>query len=136
MHYNSIKQFKFTEGINEVMNHEKYELISFSDFNGTIIMITIDAVLLKPNEIEEVRYMFENEVNRQKELDDWNNKYKELLGTMGESNMDDNYNPKNEDVSVKGSVSTKNDILALTQEQIMRQICKENFKYERNKEIP
>lgn len=113
------------------MNREKYELISFSDFTGTIIMITIDATALKSNEIEEVRCMFQDEVNRRKELDEWNNKYKEQLETLGNDyhNVNGNYNPKDEEVTVLAPPLAKNELLCLTEEKIMRDICNTHFKY-------
>lgn len=129
--YNGAKRFAFAEGINEVMDREKYELISFSDFAGTIIMITVDATPLKSNEIENVRHMFRDEVDRRKELDEWNDKYKERFGTMGENNVDDDYSPREDEVPIPGAIPTKNDILGMTQEQISRRICEENFKYKR-----
>jgi len=84
---------------------------------------------LKSNEIEDVRNMFRNEVNRRKELDEWNDKYKERFGAMGENNVDDNYSPRDDELSTPDTIPTKNDMLGMTQEQISRRICEENFKY-------
>lgn len=109
------------------MDQNKNELISFSDSTGTIMMITIDVVVMKPKDIEDVKSVFTNEVNLRKELDAWNEKYREQFGTMGENNIDD-YKLSEQKPSVV-TIPVESAPPILTPDQIKRKLCDETFKY-------
>jgi len=123
MHYIGAEPFKCAKDINEVMDQDKYELISFSDSAGKIMMFTIDTTAMKPSEIEEVGRMFQKEVDRRRELDAWNDTYKEQFKPTIENYVDD-YD------STEEQVPTENNNQNLTAEQIKRKTCNKNFKYE------
>lgn len=126
IHYIGTEQLKFAEGINKVLDQNKNELISFSDSAGTIMMVTIDVVALKPKDIEDIENVFTNEVELRKELDAWNEKYKEQFGSIGENNVDEyKTNEKKPPIS---TISIELFQPALTPKQIKRKICDETFK--------
>lgn len=125
IHYIGAERFRFAEGINEVMDQNKNELISFSDSAGTIMMVTIDVVAMKPKDMEDAENVFMNEVNLRKELDAWNEKYREQFGTMGENNVDDYKSTDRKPPTI--AIESAPPIL--TAEQIKRKLCDETFKY-------
>lgn len=86
------------------------------------MMITIDTTALKPSEIEEVGRMFQKEVDRRRELDAWNDTYREQFKSTRENDADD-YD------STEEQVPTQNDDQNLTAEQIKRKTRNENLKY-------
>lgn len=119
----------FAEGLNEMMDYRKNELICFSDSAGTIMVITMDAVAPKADEIREVGRMFQKEVDRRRELDEWNEKYKIRFGSIGENNVDDYNLIENPATIPTSEISTAAQPgPTLTQEQIRRKICDETFK--------
>lgn len=91
------------------------------------MMITVNAIVLEPDEIEEVGRVFQKEVDRRKELDAWNDKYKEEFGSIGENNMDDR-DYKSNDIQIPVSVQIENPPQTLTPEQIKKKICDDTFK--------
>lgn len=123
IHYIGADRFEYAEGINELMNDEKYELIGFSDSAGTVTMIAIDAVALTPSEIADVGRMFQKEVDRRRELDAWNVKYNELFGPGRENDndRDSSEEPK--------KVQTESGQRKSTAEQAKRKTRDETFKY-------
>lgn len=126
IHYIGREQLKFAEGLNEIMNYNKHELISFSDSTGAIMMVTVDAIILEQSEIEDIGRVFQKEVDWRKELDAWNEKYKLEYGSIGENNMDDrSYRPSEIPTMVQ---MEKRQSTTMTQEQIKRQVCEETFR--------
>lgn len=90
-------------------------------------MVTIDVVAMKSKDIEDVECVFTNEVNLRKELDAWNEKYREQFGTMGENNVDDYKSTDKKQPLTTIPIESAPPIL--TPEQIKRKICDETFKY-------
>lgn len=125
IHFIGTEKFKFAGGIHDVMDYEKNELISFSDSNGTVILATTDTVALEPSEIENIGKIFRKEVDRRNEMDAWNDKYKELFGSIGENNIDE-YDPTTEKISPI-SFEVKSVEPTLTPGQIKRKICDEVY---------
>jgi len=67
--------------------------------------------------------MFQKEVDRRRELDAWNDTYREQFKSTRKNDEDD-YN------STEEQVPAENDNQHLTVEQIKRKTRNENFKYE------
>ncbi|CAH1731486.1 unnamed protein product [Aphis gossypii] len=119
IHFIDTKRLIFNEGIHEVLNYKKNELISFSDASGTIMMMTTDAVVMESNTIEEVGRVFQKEVVWRKELDAWNSKCKEEFRSMAEN--DENIRDYRKIKShVPDSVHSDNIQPTLSQEQIKK----------------
>lgn len=89
-------------------------------------MITMEAILLEQNEIEDIGRVFQKEVDWRKELDAWNEKYKIEYGSIGENNMDDR-NFKSTEMP-NWNQTEKHRSTTMTQEQINRQVCDETFR--------
>eukprot|EP00102_Acyrthosiphon_pisum_P020917 XP_016658127.1 PREDICTED: uncharacterized protein LOC100571197 [Acyrthosiphon pisum] len=135
IHFIGTERLIFSEGIHEVMNYKKNELISFSDSTGAIMMITTDVPVMEPNTIEEVGRVFEKEVIWRKELDGWNSKYKEEFRAMRENDVgsQDYWEIKSH---VPNSVHSDNLQPTLSQEQIKRKIWDETFNWCFNRKGP
>jgi hypothetical protein len=126
IHFIDAEQLKFSEGINELLNYNKNELIGFSDSNGMIWMITISATILEKNKIEEVGNIFQKEIDRRRELDAWNIKYKEEYGPVEENEVDDSHCESTEPFE---QISENDDVKLLPKSKsIKRQICHETIK--------
>lgn len=127
IHFIGAEQLIFSEGINDLLNYKKNELISFSDSNGMIWMITVGATVLEKNQIEEVGRIFQKEIDRRRELDAWNVKYKEAHGPIGEMDLDDSHCESTEPY---GQIPAENEEekQVSKSKQIKRQICDETFK--------
>lgn len=127
IHFIGTERLMFTEGIHEVMNYKKNELISFSDSTGTIMIITTDVPVVEPNIIEEVGRVFQKEVIWRKELDVWNSKYKEEFRSIKENDADSqDYRAVKSHVS--NSIHSDDLQPTLSQEQMKRKIWDETFK--------
>lgn len=129
IHFVGTEQFGFADGINETLNCAKNELISFSDAVGTVRIITVDAAVLSPDEIELVGRMFQKEVDWRRELDVWNENYKTEFGSIGEySEADDCECARSVVVQMTPAQNEPPPVPVLTPEQIKRKICDETFK--------
>ncbi|XP_060848211.1 dynein axonemal intermediate chain 3-like isoform X2 [Rhopalosiphum padi] len=135
IHFIDTEWLTFTEGLHEVLNYKKNELISFSDSTGTIMMITTDAVVMEPNTIEEVGRVFQKEVIWRKELDAWNSKYKEEFRSIAE-NDEDGRDYKAIKSYKPNSVHSDNIQPTLSQEQIKRNIIDETLNWCFNQKGP
>uniref|UniRef100_A0A2S2R2B2 WD repeat-containing protein 63 n=1 Tax=Sipha flava TaxID=143950 RepID=A0A2S2R2B2_9HEMI len=131
IHFIDAEQLKFSEGINELLNYNKNELIGFSDSNGMIWMITISATILEKNKIEEVGNIFQKEIDRRRELDAWNIKYKEEYGPVEENEVDDSHCESTEPFE---QILENDDVKLLPKSKsIKRQICHETIKWYLNR---
>lgn len=90
-------------------------------------MITVEAMSVKSTDIEEVGHVFQREVDWRRELDVWNEKYKERFGSLDEKNIDDNKSTKK--LQIPASVSTQDGRTTVTLTQMKRKIYDETFKY-------
>jgi len=118
----------FAHNVSEMMNYKKNRIICFSDSAGTVMVMTIRASILKPNEIEEVRNQFQKELDWLTELDDWNDKYKKEFGPLGEYDVDDHdYKAMQSD---EQPLAVESEFIQpiLSQDQIKKTICDETFK--------
>lgn len=89
-------------------------------------MISVDTIKLKPNECQEVGRVFQKEVDRRRELDAWNEKYKEEFETKG-NNTTDNHLPTYK-LQVPTSIQIENVQSPLKPKQMKTQIYNEIFK--------
>lgn len=126
MHYVGIERFGFAEGINGVMDCGRNELIGFSDSVGTVRMVTVNATVPGPGEVERVGHMFQKEVDRRRELDAWNDKYKTEFGSKSENDVDaDNY------AVMQSPIRSSVDVVrptSMTPDQVKRKIGDETYK--------
>lgn len=127
IHFIGTERIIFTEGMHEVMNYKKNELISFSDSTGAIMMITTDVPVMEPNTIEEVGRVFQKEVIWRKELDAWNSKYIEEFRSMRENDVD-SQDYSGIKLHAPNSVHSDSTQPTWSQEQIKRKIWDEIFK--------
>ncbi|XP_025202203.1 uncharacterized protein LOC112599497 [Melanaphis sacchari] len=128
IHFIDAERLIFAEGMHEVLNYKKKELISFSDSTGTIMMMTIDAAKMEPNIIEEVGRVLQKEVIWRKELDVWNSKYREEFRSMAKNDEDDR-DYRTMKSHVPNSVHGDNIQPTLSREQIKRKIFDETFNW-------
>lgn len=98
-------------------------LICFSDSAGTIMAITVDAPAPGPDEVQDAGRAFQDEVDRRRELDEWNDKYRTRFGLIGENNVDD-YDP-----AAAAAATATDGAGPFTQEQIRRKVCDETFRW-------
>lgn len=118
----------FADGVSDMMNYKKNRIICFSDSAGTVMVMTIRATILKPNEIEEVGSRFQKELDWLTELDDWNDMYKRIFGPLGEYDVDDHdYKAMQSDEELH-AVESELIQPILSQNQIKKTICDETFK--------
>jgi len=121
----------FAQGVSDMMNYKKNRIICFSDSAGTVMVMTIRASILKPNEIEEVRRQFQKELDWLTGLDTWNDMYKKEFGPSGEYDVDD-YDYKtmqsDEHLHTVESEFIQPIVSTLSQDQIKKTICDETFK--------
>jgi len=118
----------FAKGVSDMMNYKKNRIICFSDSAGTVMVMTIRASILKPNEIEEIGRLFQKELDWLTGLDAWNDMYKKQFGLSGENDVDDyDYKSMQSDDHLR-EVDNKVIQPILSQDQIKRTICDETFK--------
>lgn len=118
----------FAHGVSDMMNYKRNRIICFSDSAGTVMVMTIRASILKPNEIEEVRSQFQKEIDWLTELDDWNDKYKKEFGPLGEYDVDDHDYKSTQSDEQPHAVENEFIQPILSQDQIKKTICDETFK--------
>lgn len=128
MHFSGTENVMFAQGVSEMVNYKKNELICFSDSAGTVMIMTISAVSLKPNEIEEIGRVFQKELDWITELDAWNHKYKAEFGHMGEYDLDDHDYKSIESFDKLHVADFEKIKQKPSQEQIYKTICDETFK--------
>jgi len=118
----------FAKGVSDIMNYKKNRIICFSDSAGTVMVMTIRASILKPNEIEEIQRQFQKELDWLTGLDAWNDMYKKEFGPLGEYDVDDHdYKSMQSDEHLH-AVESEFIQPILSQDQIKKTICNETFK--------
>lgn len=108
------------------MNYKKNRIICFSDSAGTVMVMTVRASVLKPNEIEQLGLLFQKELDWLTGLDAWNDRYKKEFGPSGEYDVDDHdyKSMQLDEHEVNGEFIQP----ILSQDQIKKTICDETFK--------
>lgn len=91
-----------------------------------IWMITIGATVLEKDQIEEVGRTFQKEIDRRRELDEWNLKYKETYGTIEDKMNGSRFEPTEQYRQIP--VETEDEKPVLKSKQLKGQICDETFK--------
>lgn len=89
------------------------------------MIMTIDTVILKLNEGEEVGRVFQKEVDRRRELDAWNEMYKKEFGSRV-NKIDDH--PQTSELPVPSSVQIEYGQPPLKPERVQVRIYDEIFK--------
>lgn len=88
-------------------------------------MVSVDAAVLEPNEIEKIACVFQKEVDWRRDLDAWNDKYKELFGSVENKNGGD---CKTTEKEVSTMIPVEEIQLNSASGQTKRKICDETFK--------
>ncbi|XP_050527751.1 uncharacterized protein LOC126897863 isoform X2 [Daktulosphaira vitifoliae] len=133
VHYTS-KNFKFSKDINELVDFNKNEVICFADSFGALQLYSMEVGENDPNEIDEVDALFKKEIERKKELNNWNEKYKEIFGILGENNVDEFQSVETQMSSTLEPIEEKSE--TVTSEQNKRKICNEAFTWYLNRRGP
>lgn len=90
------------------------------------MMVTVDAAVMEPNEIEKIASVFQKEVDWRGELDAWNDQYKEMFGSVEKINEN---NRKIIEKEVSTMVVPIEEVqLNSTPGHTKRKICDETFK--------
>ncbi|XP_029341055.1 uncharacterized protein LOC107882537 [Acyrthosiphon pisum] len=126
----------FAHGVNDMMNYKKNRIICFSDSAGTVMVMTIRASILKPNEIEEIGSRFQKELDWLTGLDDWNDMYKREFGPLGEYDLDDHDYKAMQSDEQPHAVERELIQPILSQDQIKKTICDETFNWYINRRGP
>lgn len=87
------------------------------------MMITINSAQRTVSEIEDINSLVQKEVKRKEELEEWNDKYQEEFGHIGENNVDiQDYNV----ITTPVDPAVQDDD-QMTQKQVKRQIRDETY---------
>lgn len=81
MRFIDADKITFADGVHQVLNFKKNELISLSNHDGTVKMIIINVLALEVSEIERIRLVIQKEISRKIGLEAWNEKYAEDFKT-------------------------------------------------------
>jgi len=118
----------YAKGINDMVNYKKNRIICFSDSAGTVMIMTIRATLLTPDEILETRNLFQEECDWLKGLDAWNERYKKEFGVLGENDVDDHDYKSIHSYDQSHVAESEHIQPILSRDQIQKAICEETFK--------
>ncbi|CAH1731756.1 unnamed protein product [Aphis gossypii] len=126
----------YAKGINNMVNYKKNRIICFSDSAGTVMIMTIRATLLTPDEILETGNLFQEECDWLKGLDAWNERYKKEFGVLGENDVDDHDYKSIQSYDQSHVAESEHIQPVLSRDQIQKAICEETFNWYINRRGP
>ncbi|XP_050436301.1 uncharacterized protein LOC126843044 [Adelges cooleyi] len=126
VHFLNATRCESSNETSELIDFNKNEFIGFADFAGTVRLFSMNANVSDLRKIKEVGHLFHKESERRRELDLWNERYKEQFGSKGENDFDD---CESVEIRKPPTVHIEKQSEQLTSEQTKRKICVETFKW-------